>query len=134
MLDLASLVANGILCSRGTGARICVAVLCNLCVNHQQCSIRGRKCSGVNDVRLFPSLLTWSVVPLIDSEAELKAPVAVSEAELAMFLGDGVSERRVAGYCCLDVLCSVHFERLKLLRCGFECRFDWKVRCFCDVE
>ena len=35
VLDLASLVANGILCGRGTGARVCVAVLCNLCVTCQ---------------------------------------------------------------------------------------------------
>ena len=36
VLDLASLVANGILCSRGTGAHICAVVLCDLCDLGQQ--------------------------------------------------------------------------------------------------
>ena len=26
----------------------------------------------------------------------------------------------MAGFCCLDVLCSVHFEGLKLLKCGLS--------------
>ena len=91
--------------------------------------MRGRSCSGVNNVRLFPSLLIWSVVPWMVLEAELRAPVAVSEAELAMFLSDRVSERRVAGYCCLNLLCSVHFERLKLLKCVLSVGLIGK----CDV-
>lgn len=44
------------------------------------------------DVRLLPSLLAWSAVPWRDSEAELKVLEAVSEAELAAFLVDRVSQ------------------------------------------
>ncbi len=40
----------------------------------------------MDDVRLFPSLLAWSAVPWMASEAELKVLEAVSEAELAKFL------------------------------------------------
>ena len=39
-----------------------------------------------NNVRLFPSLLIWSVVPWRDSEAELMPLETVSEAELAYSL------------------------------------------------
>ena len=74
-------------------------------------------------------MLAWSAVPLTVSEAELKAPVAVSEAEFAMFLSDRSVRDRVAGFCCLlDLLCSVHFDRLiEVIEVWFECSFGWMV-------
>ena len=31
-----------------------------------------------------------------------------------------VNERQVAGFCYLDLLCSVHFEGLEVLKCGLR--------------
>lgn len=67
----------------------------------------------INNVRLFPSLLAWSAVPLTDSEAEFIVLETVSEADLAMFLSNESVGHRWRRSCYRDVRCSVHFEWLK---------------------